>query len=106
MLLLELHLILIEDGMVLLELSVFGLQALEFLKEFGQSNLGSISGHGSLESLTLHHRGMFTKDRELLVLLGQSLLKPGILLLGFNELLSEALCLLLRTRDLPGITVQ
>ena len=81
MLLLKLPLILLKDGMVLLELSVFGLQALEFLKELGQPSLGSISGHGSLRSLALHHRGVFTKDLELLVLLGQSLLELGVLLL-------------------------
>ena len=62
MLLLELPLFLLEDRMVLLDLVVFGLQALEFLREFGQPSLGSISGHGSLGGLVLHHRGMFAKN--------------------------------------------
>ena len=56
MLLLELLLIYLEDGMVLLELGMFGLQALELLKELGQPGLDLISSHGSLESLTLNYR--------------------------------------------------
>ena len=106
MLFLELPLILLEDGMVLLELDMFGLQALDFLKDLGQFSHGSISGHGSLESLTLHHKRVFTKDQELLVFLGQSLIELGVLLLGFNELLSQVLYPLLCNLDLLGIIVQ
>ena len=105
MLLFELPQILLEDGMVLLELGVLGLQAFELLGELAEPGLGVVSSHGSLVSFTLHHRGEFAKIEKLLILSSQTLLELGILLFGLSKLFLQALCLNLRVQDLLKIIV-
>ena len=92
MLLLELPQILLKDEIVLLELNVLDLQAIELLKKPGKPGLGAVSGYGSLGGFALHHRGKPAKIEKLFILRSQTLLELGVLLLklAFSSLASTS----------------
>jgi hypothetical protein len=86
-LLLMLPQILLEDGMVLLEFGVLGLQALELLRELGEPSLSAVPSHGGLGNLVLHHRRVLDNGEEDLILFGNSLLELGVFLFNLDKFL-------------------
>ena len=89
MLLLELTQILLEDGVILLELNMFSSQACELFRKIAKFGFSLLPSHGSFRGLTFHYSRMLAKDSELLLHFCHSLLKLGILPFNYLEPLSR-----------------
>ena len=104
MLLLKLIQILLEDGVILLELDMLNSQGHKLFRVFSKFSFCPLSSHGSIRGLTFHHNRVLGKDSELFLHLCHSLLELGVLLLDFFKPLCRGSNLLDR-RDLSKVAI-
>ena len=104
MFLLELTQVLPKDRVVLLQLGMLSSQARELFEKLSKFGLGSLTSHGSIRGLALHHCGVLAEDSELFLPLRQGFFKLGVFCFDLLEPLFRG-PLTLIFGDLPEVAV-